>query len=272
MGSHLLLDTLLHPRDGADPPIPGVQPWLIEDFSTYPDFESFVTDPRGIYLRIEDMPRPAGIDFPTDAQMIAKLSQYMALDTGVLFNGTPTMRYDWPGMETELTITRQLKLPAGTRKIWIQWYDRRPVGFFDDRTTAKKVLFIFGDTPAGGARAGRFAVNLENGLTGRLSFESSGLGGIYEGVGGWYRRGPYNSQIIDGLWHQHRMHVDIDALIAEYWLDGTKYVNITAADGVSTNATQLSTVAIGKNFNYTPVNATVEHWGEIRIWLTDPGW
>jgi uncharacterized protein YjdB len=227
---------------------PAAAPAIVEDFSTYTSTANFISDPRGIYNRVED-------------QQTSRIT----LDTDVLFNGHPTMRYDWPVNAVEPTITRMLRLPARTRKVWVEWWSLYPTNFLDG-VSAKKVLFVHGDNGSG--LIGRFAVNMENGPGGSFNAEGDHVGGIYEGPGGWYRRGPANREILDGKWHRHRVAVDLDVPRFRYWLDDTLRTDAVAEITI----TGLGGVSMGRNFNRTPAVPVVERWGEIRIWTTDPGW
>ena len=220
---------------------------IVEDFSTYTSTADLISDPRGVYDRVEDIN-----------------SGRISLDTSVGYGGSGrSMRYDYPGgTGTDYTISRALRIPAGAQEVWVEAVIRFSSGFSiagngQQAGSALKTLHV-------GVRgaAGRFGLNFEG-----SSMRAEGPNDDYTNL--YIQGGPSASAIMDGQWHVLRYHVRLGATdFHEYWVDGVHRGSQTGR----TAASSLVAVALARNLNKLAPNAQSLWWGKVSVWTQNPGW
>jgi hypothetical protein len=265
-------------------------PWRVEEFNSYGgSTTNWRSDPH------DWMVSPAAWNHQEKA----------FLDTQVLYNGHPTLRYDWPGppagkpwggCSTDPAILASYKAPA-TREVWIEATHM----FRKDFNNAG---------PGCGPRAYKFLMmwrpngdryDIINGVYGTWRSSApqrpaypkspSTTGAYCTGYNSDCRwgYGPNQSQYLanvpgnqwDGLWHTYRVHIRISSSstatdgIYEVWVDGKKVVGRygmtnTKADG--TWSGRLSEIYLGSNSNSGTYVPTKTWWGHVKIWTSSPGW
>lgn len=240
----------------------GVTPWLTEDFSTYSSTANMLADPRGIYSVAEDVN-----------------TADMALDTSVGYAGyslTQSMRYDWPdrtgeggsgttGRCSDDTIGRNLSLPSSTTEIWVELVFKTdsffktlaPSGWGCTSAAAYKTLF-------GRTNVSRF--NIVMGIFGETADYTWGYPGNEEPADYALTWTPF-----DGNWHVYRMHMKVGSGtgIATLMVDGTIVKQLT---GITTSASSIYGIALGRNMNQGPGAVQSEWWGSVKVYNADPSW
>lgn len=229
----------------------GADPFLVEDFSTYTDFDHFLTDPNDWYLG-------------------RKRTEQMALDTVNLSpEGTQTLRYDFPQVDgcTDYAIINELDLPS-IGELWLEAWVR----FSANYTTVKEEC-----------SAGRYAYKFLLGRTDVSRFQLVlGVNGdefVMSGPGGstyeLYHAStdPAPSEYFDGQWHRYRMHWRMNGDgtgTLQQWFDDRLVWEATAE--IDPEATTFSDLMLGSNRNSGAPEAMSVWWGSIRLWQQNPGW
>lgn len=228
------------------PPAATKGAYIVEDFSSYSSTSQFVSDPRGIYNRVED-----------------QRTDRMSIDNTVGYGGSNrSLRYDYPGgMALEYTITRQLRVPAGTKEVWVEAVVRFQPGFTFDTGGGMKLLHV-NVFPDG---IGRFGINIENGNGGTINAE-----GPVDNYNAFYLRGPSsNSLRSGGDWHVIRFHVNLAGTKTHrFWFDG----NYVGSQTASTSANQVTGISLARNMNRTGSDPQSLWWGRVAVWTENPGW
>jgi hypothetical protein len=226
------------------------------------------------------------------------------IDTQELYNGHPTLRYDWPGpgggggwggCNTDPAITADYRGPTA-REVWVEvvhkfrsdWNDRGPGCNFGEY----KFLLLW-------RQSDRFGIG--NGHDGASWWSASPQSPVFDGYapycstegGGENCRWGYGKdqeqyratvpdRHWDGEWHVYRVHVRIPAVkgnadgIYEVWVDGVQTVGrygrtfIDNANGEFT--TRISEIMLGSNSNSGTLVPTQTWWGHLKVWTSNPGW
>ena len=251
-----------------------VQPWLVEDFSTYTSTEHLRSDPRGIY----------GTRIWGD-----KGAQYITLDTSTGYGAsTRSMKYTFPNRTNsssrcqDFSISRDLLLPSyvpnrlsGEREIWIEvvakfspnFRTRAPASW--NCNSAPDYKWIFATIFNGG----RFELKI--GQQGSRFTIGGPPGNTIEDVIHGYRAEDY----WDGQWHVYRLHFKFPSSptaadgALEAWIDGKKVysrTNLTAASQYAND--RIYSIALGANLNQGPAEEMALWWSRIAIWRENPGW
>ncbi len=269
-----------------------VAPWRTEDFTTY---GGSTTTWKA---------NPHGWMYSASSWMHQEL---VKLDTQTLYNGHPTLRYDWPGppagkpwggCDTDPAISAAYKAPS-PREIWIEVAHRfradfnargpgcgaygyklllmwRPIGDRYDIVNGN-----YGNWWSGGP---------QNPAYSRAAYCNSN--GCY--CSGYdsncrWGYGPNQSQYLpnvpgkqwDGLWHIYRVHIRISSSattpdgIYEIWVDGKKVVGRYGMKNAKADGTwsgRISEIALGSNSNSGTYVPTQTWWGHLKIWTSNPGW
>jgi hypothetical protein len=267
-----------------------VAPWRNEDFTTYGgSTNTWKLDPHDWMVS------------PSSWMHTEKI----VLDTKMLYNGHPTLRYDWPGpaagkpwggCNTDPAISASYKMPAA-REVWIEvvhkfrsdWNDRGPGCGFGEY---KFLLPLRAADRMGG---------IGNGHLGSSWWSSSAQSPVFSGFGTYcstggvgencqWGYGSGQSQYLasipgkhwDGLWHTYRVHVRFPAIKGEktgtfeIWVDGVKVLGrynrtfINASNGYF--SPRFVELMLGSNSNSGTLVATQTWWGHLKIWTTSPGW
>jgi hypothetical protein len=219
---------------------------LVEDFSTYTSTSHMLSDPRGIYLRSEDV--GAG---------------NMILDSNVRYGtSSRSMRYTHTSGQT---ISRSLNLapinPGGD--LWTEIVVRFSPGWVVG--AAYKLLHLNTNVNNGA----RFGLNFENGNSGTLNAEAPASN---------YDAGHLptvrSSNILDGNWHTIRYHTRIingTQVFHEVWVDG-QYMGSRGPLAARSGGHNYSMATLGANMNQS--NGTTQHlwWGKVSVWTSNPGW
>jgi len=266
--------------------------WLSEEFTTYGgSTETWKANPHG--------------------WMAAKPPTWfhqskIAIDTTELYNGHPTLRYDWPGpteagwggCNTDKAIVADYKMPAAS-EVWIEavhkfrsdWDDRGPGCGFGEY----KFLLVF--------RAEDRMGGIGNGHDGSSWWSASAqspvfrddvriakcsTGGVGENCQWGYGRdqAKYRATLPgkhwDGQWHAYRIHVKFPAAkgeatgVFEVWVDGVQTVGRYNRTFVNNRtgyfANRYVELLLGSNSNSGTKVATQTWWGHVKIWTTDPKW
>jgi hypothetical protein len=228
----------------------------------------------------------------------------IALDGQELYNGHPTLRYDWPGpaeagwggCSTDKAIVADYLAPA-TREVWIE--------------VAHKFRSDFNNLgPGCGPSAYKFLLmwrpngdryDVINGVYG--TWRSSAPQNppypmLPETTGSYctgydsncrWGYGPNQSQYLpnipgnqwDGQWHLYRVHIRISSSattpdgVYEVWVDGRQVLGRygmanAKADGTWTG--RLNEIFLGSNSNSGTYAPTKTWWGHLKIWTSNPGW
>lgn len=229
----------------------------------------------------------------------------IAIDTKELYNGHPTLRYDWPGpaggggwggCNTDPAIVAAYKGPNG-RELWIEVTHKFASNFSNKGpgcgSTAYKFLLMW--------RSIGDRYDIVNGVYN--SWWSAGpqrpaYKVVSDGTGSWcsgydsncrWGYGPNQSRYLaslpgkqwDGLWHIYRVHIRISSSattadgIYEVWVDGKQTVGrygMTNAKADGTWSGRISEIYLGANSNSGTSTATKTWWGHLKIWSTNPGW
>ena len=231
----------------------GGTPLLEEDFSEYSGTANMLADPRGIYSVTEDV-----------------LTTQMALDQSVGYgSSSKSMRYDFPdrtgdgGRCTDFTIGRNMKFPSNLTEVWVE-----VVAKFDNTfttvapgawgcTSAAAYKFILPRTDVSRFQlvAGIFGTSYTFGYPGN------------EEPADWAMEWtPF-----DGQWHTYRLHVKCGngTGLATLWVDGVKLRDF---ENVTTTASDIYGLALGRNVNQGPDHLQSMWWGKVTIWDQDPQW
>ena len=235
-----------------------VAPMLKEDYSTYSSTSNLITDPHGYYSTAEDI----------DTTQIF-------LDKSVGFDSSSqSMRYDFPdrtseggsgntGRCTDFTIGRNIKLPSTVTEAWVEVVVKFGSNFATVApsawgcTSAAAYKFVLPRTDVS-----RFQLVI--GIFGNeYTFGYPGN----EEPGDW----PMGWTPSDGNWHVYRMHVKCGngTGAATLWIDG---VLIKDFQNVTTSASDIYGVALGRNINQGPDHLQSVWWGKVTIWDQDPQW
>ncbi|HKR55833.1 MAG TPA: hypothetical protein VJS20_06000, partial [Gemmatimonadales bacterium] len=229
-----------------------------ENFSEYSSTSNMLSDPRGIYSTGEDV---------TTTQMV--------LDQGVGYDSsTQSMRFDFPdrtgeggsgttGRCSDYTIGRNINLPNHVTEVWIEAVIKFQNGFTTVApsgwgcTSAAAYKTVFGRTDVS-----RF--NLVLGIFG--TSYTWGYPGNEEPADF-----PMTFTPFDGQWHTYRMHMKLGSGTgaATVMVDG---VTVKDLSGVTTSASYIYGVALGRNMNQGPGAAQSMWWGKVTIWDQDPLW
>lgn len=265
-------------------------PWRVEDFSTYSgSTTTWKADPHDwMYAASSWMHQ-----------------ERIKLDTQVLYNGHPTLRYDWPGpaagspwggCNTDPAILADYKAPS-TREVWVEAVHKFRSDFNNKgpgcSSTAYKLLLLW--RPIGDR------YDIVNGVYGNwwsaapqnpaYPVSTSSTGSWCSGYDSNCRwgYGPNQSQYLanvpgkqwDGLWHVYRVHIRISSCgtcadgIYEVWVDGKKVVGRYSMKNAKKDGTwsgRLSDIYLGSNSNSGTYSATQTWWGHLKIWTSNPGW
>ena len=240
-----------------------IQPWLLEDFSSYLSTSDLISDPRGIYS--------TGEDVNTGQVFLDKTVG----DTAFGYHLTQSMRYDFPdqsfnvggsttGRCGEYEITRNISLPGSTGEVWVESIERFSPGWTVDVpsswncTSEPAYKHFFGRINGG---VGRFSTGT---LPGRWTSEYP--------PGGQEISNDYSTTFDpgDGKWHQFRWHWKVGSSgILQLWLDGQLVINLT---GINVQASSIYGISMGRNMNAGPGQNQSIWWGRIAVYNTNPGW
>jgi trimeric autotransporter adhesin len=229
-----------------------VQPFLVEDFSTYSSTSEMLANPRGIYVGgSEDVNRDR-----------------IVLDKSVGFGGaSQSMRYDYPALGSvnrDYTISRALDIEdRNLSEVWVEIAFRFSPNWSIDAGAsggeAFKLLHIMVSLSSGS----RFGLEFENGNGGSLN--AKGPGSMYI-LGSGSARTP---AIFDGNWHVARFHVRAGSNgMMELWVDGDYQGSRTGSVG----SNRLFWVFLASNLNQGPLQAQNMWWGSVKAWDSNPGW
>ncbi len=277
----------------APPPTLSGGLWLNEDFSTYGgSTATWKSNPRGWMIGSA----PSWFH-----------QEKIFIDTQQLYNGHPTLRYDWPGpaggggwggCETDPAIVADYLAP-NAREVWIEVAHkfRNDFNAQGPGCGSYGYKFLLMWRPTGD----RF--DIVNGNVGK--WWSGGpqnppySGTAYCDSNGCYCSGfdsncrwgygPNQSQYLpnvpgtqwDGLWHIYRVHLRISSSattadgLFEVWVDGKQTVgkyNMTNATAAGTWSGRLSEIFLGSNSNSGTYTATQTWWGHLKVWTANPGW
>jgi uncharacterized protein YjdB len=234
-------------------------PWLLEDYSSYTSTSNLLADPRGIYSVGEDIYSPGEI----------------VLDQSVGFGSShQSMRYDFPdrtsvggstnqGRCTDFTIGRNISLPSTVSEAWIE------IEVKFDSTFVTVAPSSWGCTSA---PAYKFILPRTD--VSRFQLVVGIFGGEYtfgypgnEEPGDW----PMEWTPFDGKWHVYRMHVKCGngSGSATLWVDGVKLRDF---QNVTTSASGIYGIAMGRNVNQGPDHPQSVWWGRVAVYKTNPGW
>ena len=235
-----------------------VPPLLMEDYSTYSSSSNLLADPHGYYSTSEDV----------DTTQIF-------LDKGVGFDSSSqSMRYDFPdrtseggsgttGRCTDFTIGRNIKFPHTVTEAWVEVVAR----FGSNFSTVAPSAWGCTSAPA-------YKFTLPRTDVSRFQLVVGIFGGDYtfgypgnEEPADW----PMVWTPFDGNWHVYRMHVKCGSgnAAATLWVDG---VLVKDFQNVTTSASDIYGVALGRNVNQGPDHLQSVWWGKVTIWDQDPQW
>lgn len=236
---------------------------LAENFNTYTSTANMLSDPRGIYSVGEDVN-----------------TSMMVYDTSVGYPSyglTKSMRYDWPDRTSEGhptsttgycgddTIGRNIVLPSTQTDIWVELVHKSDSTFTTlvpggVCTSAAAYKTLFGRT-----NVSRY--NIVLGIFGETSDYTWGYPGNEEPADFAMTWTPF-----DGNWHVYRMRMTIGngTGAAILMVDGTIVKSFT---NVTTSASSINGIALGRNMNQGPLHTQSEWWGALNVWWTfNPGW
>ena len=236
----------------------GAKALMEENFSEYSSTSNMLADPRGIYSTGEDV-----------------ATTQMALDQAVGYDSsTQSMRFDFPdrtgeggsgttGRCSDYTIGRNINFPNHLTEVWIEAVVKFQSGF----TTV---------APAGWGCTSAAAYKTVFGRTDVSRFNL--VLGIFGNEYTWGYPGneepsddPMTFSPFDGQWHVYRMHMKLGSGTgaATVMVDGVTVKNFS---NVSTSASYIYGVALGRNMNQGPGAAQSMWWGKVTIWDQDPQW
>jgi len=243
-----VLPQLPPPPDTAPTPLPAPLPtgaWFQESYpyATTADYLA-----SAIYVKGEDA------DFASNG----------VIDPDVSFEGHASLRYTFParGECTDYSIGRNISLPAVVGELWLEWWARFSPGF----TTVKAGCASNPDYKFFLPRvqgSGRF--NVMVGTSVNLTYTVGYPGGEDNFEGGNAGR------LFDGAWHHFQFHIKAGGSgTAALWVDGQLVKDYGT---VSTTATGIYGLAVGRNMNQGPVVTESVWWGRITAWTSKPaGW
>jgi hypothetical protein len=269
-----------------------VTPWRNEDFTTYGGSTSnWKSDPHA--WRVGE----------GDGKWTHQ--QNIFIDTQVLYNGHPTLRYDWPGppagkpwggCSTDPAIVSSYTAPSA-REVWIEAVHKFR-GDFNTKgpgcgPTAYKFLLMW--RPIGDR------YDIRNGVTGKW-WSAAPQKPAYAKVcdnSGCYCTGydsncrwgfglnqsKYTANVPgtwwDGQWHVYRVHIKISSSattadgVYEVWLDGRQVVGRYGMKNAKADGSwsgRLSEIYLGSNSNSGTYVPTKNWWGHLKIYTSNPGW
>ena len=238
--------------------------WLQENFGAYASTATLLAFPNAFYSQEDEG------------------TGYITLDAtdGAPGGSGKSMKYTFPDRTGDpnichdLTIGRNIALPAQVQEVWVEvWakfssnFSTGPVsGCSGISTPAYK--FIFGRVDV----SSRFQVILGGygGTNGHLNFGYPD----HEDANDTDFLTPPTSAYFDGNWHRWRLHLKVSAGgtnngIAILYLDDTlvkAFTNVTIARQF------IYGIALGRNINQGPIQVQTVKWGSVRAWNTSPGW
>ena len=267
----------------------GAEPWLVEDFTSY----------QGSTARWRA--NPHGWRVGTGTRWFHQ--QKIFLDTLELYEGHPTLRYEWPGpaeprwggCRTDPAIVASYQAPEA-REIWVEvvhkfrrdWNNRGPGCKFGEY----KFLLLW-------RKSDRFGIG--NGHDGATWWSASPQSPVFpgyepycstEGAGESCRwgygqgqeqyRGSVPDRHWDGKWHVYRLHIRIPAVkgdtdgVYEIWVDGVQTVGRYGRTFINNRSGEftgrVTEIMLGSNSNSGTLVPTQTWWGHLKIWTSSPGW
>ena len=235
-----------------------VTPLLHEDYASYSSTSDLLADPHGYYSTAEDVDTPQ-----------------IFLDKAVGFDSSSqSMRYDFPdrtseggsgttGRCTDFTIGRNIQLPHTVAEAWVEVVAR----FGSNFTTAAPAAWSCTSASAYKFVLPRTNVSRFQLVVGIFASEYTfGYPGNEEPADWSMPWTPF-----DGNWHVYRMHVKCGSGTgsATLWVDG---VLVKDFQNVTTSASDIYGIALGRNVNQGPDHAQSVWWGKVTVWDQDPKW
>lgn len=247
--------------------VSNVSVWLLEDFSTYSSTANFLSNPRNIYslagYAINSSTTINAGEASNPGQIV--LDQSVGYAAGSL---AQSLRYDYPSTSAaDYDIGVNLVLPSNTTELWLEVAFRLQNGFSvfgpldpdhnGDQGISSGLKFLFGRTDVD-----RFALIL--GPNQNYSFAPPGHEGDQQAeFGDW-------TALADGNWHLLRWHMKTGSSgLCVLVIDGT---TIKDWGTVSTTASYIYGIALGRNMNSGVTNPESLWWGRVRGYNSDPGW
>ncbi len=241
----------------------GSSPWMVMDFSQYPNTAALLADVGGNSAYRWDQSRAAN-----QGQVV--------LDPTVVYGALPqSMRYDFPvvGAVCQDYGIRPggLRFPGwvNAQEMWVEVVAMFSTNFATDAGVGgcnSDYKFVFLGTNPGGRYEvksgtygipGYFSTNYPSGIQDTYTFQ---IGSVW-----------------DGQWHVYRMHaknssnpgVSADAAW-QVWVDGVKHVDVA---NVVDGSTGIWDIDLGANMNQGPAVAGMHvWWGQVKVWTVNPGW
>lgn len=239
-------------------------PFLEDDFSTYTSTANLISNPRSVFVTVEDF-----------------RSNQIVLDEAVGFGtSTKSMRYDFPdrtgeggsgtsGRCTDYSISRMLRT-EGRKHVWVEVYARFSTNFTVraptewNCTSAAEYKFLFGSVSSG---TGRFNLEFQSNRW-IFGYPGNETAVVRDGT-------PAPSSFWDGQWHRYRFEFKVSSATdvadgaARAWIDDLQIADLS---GLVINRNGLYGIPLGRNMNQGPGAPQSVWWGRVRVYDSNPGW
>ena len=241
----------------------GAAPWMVMDFSQYPNT-------AGLQADVGD-----ASPFRWDVSRSSNPGQAV-LDQTVGYGALhQSMRYDFPVVgavcqDYDIRLGG-LRFPGWVtaQEVWVE-----VVAMFSPNFAT--------DAGVGGCNADYKFIFLNTNPTGRYEIKS----GTYGNAGYFSTNYPSGLQdtytfqigsVWDGQWHVYRMHAKNSSIPGasadaawQVWVDGIKHVDVAkVVDG----STAIWNIDLGANMNQGPAVAGMHvWWGQVKVWTVNPRW
>lgn len=237
-----------------NPPAPEVDPFLVEDFSSYGSTSELRNDSRGIYSE-------------TDGASHLHLDTSVGLNQGG-FDLSQSMRYDFSASGYPQRVIGI----DGTNDLWVEVWFRFSTNWRTDLGVGSAnpdYKWIFG-----GTTPSRF--EFKTGLFGNnYSASAPQESNVAEPSG--------SSDEWDGEWHRLRLHFGHESSdgagdgTIEVWIDDEKIIDEVGTVVTNRSLGPIVRAALGRNHNHLnhggdPGETMSLWWGRVALWNANPGW
>jgi uncharacterized protein YjdB len=252
------------PQPAAAPGGSAVEPWIVEDFSSYRDSQAWLDFRSERYKREPMNPSQHVIDKSTGVGNLTQSLRYDFPDRTAV--GTTTGR---DGYCSDYSIGRDMWFPAVRSEVWTEVYvkfsenfvTRAPISWGCQSNADLK--WFFGNA----FEKGRFEVKIGKNGTAFAVGAPEAIGFMDVTIA------TRASEVWDGKWHRIRTHWKTgtgDGSMRVWLNDKLIYSQLGGID--TTVSDRIWGLRLGANLNQGPAQPQSYWWGSVKVWDKDPGW